>query len=471
MKFTDMLQMSVMNLFKRKVRTVLTVLGVVIGVASIVVMVSLGLGLNKSTMDQIKEYGSLTSVTVNVPDSNSTAKEQDKKFLDDKLIKSIEEIPHVKYAAPVLQVTALAKYGAYENYLTINATSIESIDDMGIEVGQGALPQKNAKDLELFFGNMVLGNFYNASNNKSYWDTNELPDIDLMNDTIFYILNTDAYQSSSGSSAMPGGVTTSGAVAGIGNSSNGDSSTSKPTKAPKKYLFKACGVAAGTMNDYKTYSNNVYCDIDKIIPIIKKEFKNSVIPGQPTTSSGKAYKTIYYTSLNVMVDDMDNVTQVSQAIKDMGYSTYTDADWIESEQKQMNTIQAVLGGIGAVSLLVAAIGITNTMMMSIYERTKEIGIMKVLGCDMHNIQTMFLMEAGFIGLFGGIIGMVLSFGMSAVINYFVSKSDMGMTQISIIPFWLVGLSILFAIFVGMVSGYFPSRRAMKLSPLAAIHNE
>ena len=140
----------------------------------------------------------------------------------------------------------------------------------------------------------------------------------------------------------------------------------------------------------------------------------------------------------------------------------------------MGTIQAVLGGIGAVSLFVAAIGITNTMMMSIYERTKEIGVMKVLGCDLRNIRSLFLMEAGFIGLIGGIIGLGLSFAISAVINKLAQSSQdmmLGGGSISFIPVWLMGLSLVFAILVGMIAGFFPARRAMKLSPLAAIRNE
>ena len=150
--------------------------------------------------------------------------------------------------------------------------------------------------------------------------------------------------------------------------------------------------------------------------LLKKEFKGRVIPGQPTTSKGKPYKELYYTQLVVNVDDMENVTDVAQAISDMGYQAYNDAEWIESNQQQMRMIQAVLGGIGAVSLFVAAIGITNTMMMSIYERTKEIGVMKVLGCDMRNIGSLFLMEAGFIGFLGGVVGLLLSYSLSGGIN-------------------------------------------------------
>ena len=136
-------------------------------------------------------------------------------------------------------------------------------------------------------------------------------------------------------------------------------------------------------------------------------------------------------------------------------------------------VQAVLGGIGAVSLLVAAIGIANTMMMSIYERTKEIGVMKVIGCSLKNIRQMFLLEAAFIGFIGGIIGNILSILMSAVINFLTGNgSAIGLDgNISYIPPWLILASLAFAVLVGMTSGYFPALRAMRLSPLAAIRSE
>jgi ABC-type antimicrobial peptide transport system permease subunit len=136
----------------------------------------------------------------------------------------------------------------------------------------------------------------------------------------------------------------------------------------------------------------------------------------------------------------------------------------------------VLGAIGAVAMLVAAISITNTMMMSIYERTKEIGVMKVLGCDIRNIQALFLLEAGFIGFIGGVLGLGFSYIISFVINSLLSSSGMGdyvgiSGAICRIPLWLCPVAVVFAVVVGMVAGFIPSLRAMKLSPLAAIRNE
>ena len=227
-------------------------------------------------------------------------------------------------------------------------------------------------------------------------------------------------------------------------------------------------------DEWSQYGWYTYCDIDELIKELKKMFKNKRIPGQPTTKTGKPYKEIFYNQLIVNVDSMDNVVALQKSLTDMGYDAYSQAEWVESEQKTMGYIQAVLGGIGAVSLFVAAIGITNTMMMSIYERTKEIGVMKVLGCDLRNIRSLFLMEAGFIGFIGGVIGLILSFILSVVINKVAANANEYMNVsggISYIPVWLVLLSLVFAVMVGMVAGFFPARRAMRLSPLAAIRNE
>ena len=170
---------------------------------------------------------------------------------------------------------------------------------------------------------------------------------------------------------------------------------------------------------------------------------------------------------------MENVEELAQTIRSLGYDVYTNVEYINGMKKTLGMVQAVLGGIGAVSLLVAAIGIANTMMMAIYERTKEIGVMKVIGCSLKNIRQLFLLEAAFIGFIGGVAGNVLSLIISAVINVLIPGENLWGTEgnISYIPIWLMLASMGFAVLVGMAAGYFPAVRAMKLSPLAAIRNE
>ena len=206
---------------------------------------------------------------------------------------------------------------------------------------------------------------------------------------------------------------------------------------------------------------------------LKLIYKKDPIPGQPTNKKGKPYSYFVYDEAVVYADDMENVMDVQKMITDMGLEAYSNMEWLQQQQEQSQMIQAVLGGIGAVSLFVAAIGIANTMMMSIYERTKEIGVIKVLGCAMGNIRNMFLIEAGCIGFMGGVIGLVLSYLLSYLVNHFIGGELMtGVAgDISRIPLWLAGSALVFAVIIGMLAGFFPAQRAMKLSPLAAIRNE
>ena len=450
MKFIDIWKMSSDSLWKRKLRSILTILGVVIGTASIVVMMSLGLGLNLSTTKEIEENGGLTTITVYEGSSMDFSEESSgmESRLDDDLVDEIKTLEHVECVSPVLSVGVIAKYGSYEAYFNLQGMEPEALEQMKIPLAQGTIPKEN-DGLKFLYGNQCVIDFYNTKTGEGYWDTGKALDIDLMKDNIFVIFDTDAYYSSL---------------------YNDGSDMGETVAPPKKYLVEGCGVIAGSLEDYNNYSWNVYCDITALKAQLKKIFKNKAIPGQPTTSSGKPYKEIYYNSIYISVDNMDHVKEVQNAITEMGYQAESNMEWVESSQKQYGYIQAVLGGIGAVSMLVAAISIANTMMMSIYERTKEIGVMKVLGCDIRNIQAMFLMEAGMIGFIGGVAGLVLSYGISVVINIVVKSVGTDM-QLSYIPVWLALLAIAFSVLVGIAAGYFPSRRAMKLSPLAAIRNE
>lgn len=445
MRFSDLVRMSAGNLWRRKLRTILTVLGVVIGTASIIVMVSIGIGQNRSLMAAIEESGSLTAVQVYSWSRGS----EDELLLNDSMLEEFAKMEHVTSVQPTLSFSVVMKQGAYINtYLNLQGVTREVLDK--IPLGEGRLPDKEADSLEFVVGNMVITQFYNEKTQQYYWDTQELPDIDFMNRPLFTIFDQNAYWSSQ----------------------NGDGDP------PKKYLLQASGMVEGDVNTWNQYSYGVYCDIDALKSTLKSIFRNKAIPGQPTQKNGKPYSEFCYEEVIVNVDKMENVEEILTQIQEIGFEAYSDAEYIKNMQQQSRTTQMVLGGIGAVSLFVAAIGIANTMMMSIYERTKEIGVLKVLGCAMGNIRTLFLMEAAFIGFIGGLVGILLSYGISFIINK-VAGSAMqnyyygggGESSISYIPPWLALAALGFAVLIGIVSGFLPALRAMKLSPLAAIRNE
>ena len=451
--------MSLSSLWRRKLRTILTMLGVVVGTASIVVMISLGLGLQRASMKQIEQYGGLTTITVYSGDngyyyydggmavSESGSDSNEPVRINDSMIETLSQIEHVEIVSPVLSINVKAKQGVWEGDFNIRGMSREALEKMNIKVAEGTLPASDT-ELQLFYGNTVITNFYNAKTQQYYWETGELPDVDFMGTPMFVIFDTDAYWK-----YKSGGTDENGA----------------PAAAPKKYVVPACGIMEGGPEDWGENSNYALCDVNALKTQLKKAFKGKNIPGQPTNKNGKPYKELYYDEAYVRVDDMKNVTAVQEQIRALGLQPQSNVEWMEQVQEQSRSIQAALGGIGAVALFVAAIGIANTMMMSIYERTKEIGIMKVLGCDMAAIRNMFLTEAGFIGLIGGTAGLILSYGISAIINFVMKEGYYA--DISYIPFYLAALALVFAVLIGMLAGLFPALRAMKLSPLAAIRNE
>lgn len=436
MRFFDLLTMSVNNLKRRKLRTVLTVLGVTIGTASIVVMVSLGIGLKEMTVEQYASYGSLTRIEVN--SSYGWGGDQDESsFLVDETVETFKRIPHVKSVSPVLSTYVNLRQGVYTSGTRLMGVSSETLKE--IELSQGTLPSGDTNTMELVVGNMVARDFYNSKTGRGYWDTGEMPDVDLYNSPFFITFQN------------------------TGNN-NGKQ---------KKYVFPVSGMVKGEPDEYNEYSYGLFTDIEQLKAQLKRVYRKTTIPGQPTNKKGKPYNYFIYDTVYVYVDEMDNVLDVQKSITDMGYQAYSSMQWLEQAQEQTDMIQAVLGGIGAVSMFVAAISIANTMMMSIYERTKEIGVLKVLGCSLGSIRNMFLIEAGFIGFIGGGVGLGLSYGVSYLVNRFLGGALMGMENgdISRIPPWLSGVAVVFAIIIGMLAGLFPAIRAMKLSPLAAIRNE
>ena len=440
MNFLDIVGMSAGNLWRRKLRSVLTILSVVIGVTALVVMLSLGFGLKKAMMDEAASYGNLTQIQV-----NSWGTEGGQKILNDSLMEEIMTIPGVESVEPLLEMSMTMTCEKYSCYTQLYGASQNYLSQ--IPIGQGTIPENNGGQLQLLMGNAMLTNFYVTSTGSYvYWDKGELPAIDLMKDNLFSKFESVYQEDTTGNYVeIPG----------------------------KKNLFPVVGIVEGEATvGTNQYSYAVYTDIDSLKAYLKKNYRGQQIPGQPLDKNNKPYKELAYSELIVNAEDRSMVEDVMKTINDMGYTTYSNQEWIEQVESEFRIIEAVLGGIGAISLLVAAIGIANTMMMSTYERTKEIGVMKVLGCSLGNIRFLFLSEAAFIGFFGGILGLAFSFILSCLINMILpGMMEMDGIRISVIPLWLALISVVFSTIIGMVAGFFPAQRATKLSPLAAIRNE
>ena len=452
-----MIGMSLSNLFKRKVRTLLTVAGVIIGTCAIVVMVSFGIGINESMNTMMEGMGDLTIVQIN--NYNQTPESTP---LDDDMIAKIEAIPHVVAVTPVYTLdwnAVTINSGKYAYQGQIYGVNMKSLADFGYTVQEGSLPGDDFEENMILFGWSALYNFYNTkktSNNMIFAQpdaTGTIPDpyVDPMKDELELVINEMQ-----------------------GNLDEGTSTTTA-SKKQKPIELKCIGVMGDDWSRNPPPGYAVFMDVSFAKKLQEQYNKINDVDTTNTKSSDD--------NVSVKAESVEYVAEVEEAIQALGFAdTYSMESIRKPLEQQMSTIQMILGGLGAISLLVAALGITNTMIMSIYERTREIGVMKVLGCVVGNIRTMFLVEAGTIGFMGGILGLAFSYGISFAINSFAAAGNsislggivgVGVTgsNVSIIPVWLAFGALVFATMIGLISGFYPANRAVKISALTAIKQE
>lgn len=429
MRFSDLLSIAFLNLWRRKLRAFLTVLGMTIGVASIVVMVSLGIGIREATIKSFAGTGSLTLIQVHswsyveTGDGGGISRETE---LNKKSVEAFRQIPGVRGVMPMVEAWGLLKSGKYVAGISILGVDAETAKEFDLNLSSGRYPEaKRGSTQELVIGSYVLEGFRDPKTGKEARDRDGNPKVTMDSRFQFTFDYSNVYDYGNGESTQPKGA---------------------------MYKVDLVGSMEAEGN-YSYYSLMEASTLEKLM----KENKDF----DPGNREGK------YNEVLVKCNDIADVKAVKTAIENMGYGTYSAQDAVEMAEEQTARIQYLLGAIGGVSLLVAAIGIINTMMMSIYERTKEIGIIKVLGCRMSNIAGMFLAESAFIGLFGGALGLGVSYGLGLVLNALLASS--GLT--SVIPLYLAVGAVAFSVLVGLLSGLYPAIRAMRLSPLAAIRNE
>ncbi|MCI8816526.1 MAG: ABC transporter permease [Angelakisella sp.] len=438
MRISDILSICVRNLTRRKLRTFLTALGVVIGVGLIIIAISIGIGLTMTYEEQLASWGDLTVIDVYNWNSKVT--------LDDAAIAKIQALDGVEIATPFYQnwdlnMQLTAKNGRYRNTNVIYGVYPEALELLGYELKEGSYLKDGDRPYSLVVGENFAYRFYDTKKTRNnrvdpYPDENgriKDPFVDIMKDKLVLTLPSNKYDG------------------------NG-----KPIG--KDIVLKPTVAGVMLKNDANWEATNyAFMDINEMKGLIEKYNRQNGIKTQG--------KKIAYENAKVKCVDVDAVAAVQEAITEMGFDNNSMNDSREYMQKQALAIQLVLGGLAGFSLLVAAIGIANTMIMSIYERTREIGVMKVIGAEVRDIRVMFLLEAGMIGLLGGILGVALSFGGSWAFNNFAAGAMGAGSKLSVIPLWLVLVALGFSILVGVVFGFLPANRAVKISALEAIKHD
>jgi len=423
--FGELLQLAISNLGRARARLIMTAGGVVVGTCAVILLIALTFGLQKAAEAGIGNSPTLTQLDVYPMWSETTGNTPQ---LDDDAVRALWQIEGVKFVMPVvrLQSSELISddYHGYADFVGIDPRLLPY---MQLTAGIGSLSLENGQAIA---GYTVGQNFYDPTS-----EDYEPVVVDIMQNPIELRLY------------------------------NWNTGTSRDVDL----TFSAQLVETGGFSDY-----TIYMDIETI------KTWNEWIMGQEYDP-----ETFVYDGITVFATSRETVNSVSQAIKDLGFGAGGIGDYLNNLNSFFVTMRLMLGAVGGVALLVAAFGVANTMMMAILERTREIGIMKAIGATDEAILTLFLLEAGLVGLAGGVTGVALAHGLANLVNtallnapqseggYYFLPFDPNQIggQLLVIPSELTGFAIALATGVGIVAGLYPAWRAAQMPPVLALKHD
>ena len=350
-----------------------------------------------------------------------------------KVMEKIAAISGVAHVIPhqYLMTSGMIKFGNLETYGNIIGIGTDDITALGYSMVSGTSELRKGT---ILVGEEVINNFYNPSARPGQ-DPTESPD--LQGQTV--ILELSKWSADESGNYIETKKVIRLEVAGIIESSSSEA-------------------------DY-----SVYMSLSQVEDI------NGWVQGRRINPDQDGYDTVL-----VIAEDRTQVLDITDQIIEMGFMAYTSQEYIQSVNSFFVVLQIIFGGVGGVALLVAAIGIANTMTMAILERTREIGLMKAVGATNQDVLSIFLGEAAGIGFIGGIGGILMGILVGKLIDVFgsvymagqASSAYSGMGGISVsTPFWLILFAVLFSTLVGLLSGLYPALRAASLVPVQALKYE
>ena len=462
------IRLSLANIKVRKLRTTLTILGIMIGIMSIVTMLATGLGAKKAMLEEVEKAGNTREIQV--LSENSSRKDR---LLTDTIVQKISKLDNVTGVYPVLEAQGDEKLSGYIGYNSISGVPAEYLELLTVK--EGEFPSPNGSRPELLADEGVRYTLYNKANWQILADSTKKDDPLTGKRIDFQLMGLDDLQQLSieeneeDTAADVGKDSAKEKADSVADSSVSDSSgdgTFEDDMEPSNN-YQKLRIVGETDNKYGT---SLYTDIDTLKLYLKRQKVDGRIPGQPLDKNNRPYQTWVYSSIIVRTDSVDNVEKVSKSIQSMGFKVYNNLEALQSVTKTINMLQFILGAIGCISGIVAIIGIINTMMTAVYDRVREIGLLKMLGSDSDDISFMFIFESGLMGFVGGILGIGLSFLADIVINKklvaFMKMPEE--TWIMSTPAWLILGAVVLSVFISVLAGAFPARWASKIKPLDAM---
>lgn len=457
MKFRDLTELAWRNLREALLRNSLTTLGIGVGVASLVAMLSLGVGLQELASQRLSRSGLFDAIIVaprsnfrgfGRPGQDSSANLAAAGPLDEDARKDLEHLPNVVEVYPEIRFPTEIRFdgtpystivagvpesartnGAYDG-MTGKFFSGASADEaiLQIEFARQLSPQP----ITLLGKDLVL----------RYAERQALSADPEATDSSAHSRNTEESAMSGGFSVVPReeklrivGIVETEPASGFGGVGRGR--VLIPLQVAEK-------LRVAQTNDFRT-----------------------MLGARPGRNA--------YQSLTVRVKSPALVKDVEDSIKTLGFATFSLLDAANNLRQVFAVFDLLMGIFGSLALIVASLGIINTLVMAILERRREIGVLKALGAADSDIRRLFFVEAGVMGLIGGflgvIIGALIGFGMNFATNAYLRRQGLPPLTVSSIPWWMIVSAISFSIAVSLVAGLYPASRAARLNPVEALRYE
>lgn len=398
MKIRDVFALSTGNLRRNRMRSVLTITGVTIGIAAIVFLVSLGFGLQNLSIKKITSLDALTTITVS-PGNNAQTK------LNEETVNKFKGIKGVSNVSTTFSVPSQISYNNKTTDSVTYGLNPEYIDIEGLKIKEG----------------------------KSF-SSNDAKEV-IVSQSILKVFDVKDYKSVLGQDLEVNFIV----LDDEGNIKKIDESLSKQK-------LKIVGFV-------EEEKNNVYISIDHLKPLGLK----------------------LYNRTKVKVNDKADLESIRSQIDALGFTTISVKDTINQIDKVFLIVKIILGAFGMIALLVASIGIFNTMTIALLERTHEIGVMKAIGATDKDIKWTFISEVSVIGLLGGILGVISGIIGGYIINWLVNSLAKALggesNTLFYTPIEFILIAIGFSFFVSTLAGFYPAKRASKLSPIEALRYE
>jgi len=435
------IQLAFSSLISNKMRSLLTMLGIIIGIMSIITIVFIGDAMTASVSDSLSSLGT-NNITVSIreksiqqtdqPDGRSTGRDSG---------------PSVGFVQQVAVSTG-GKMPSSEDLISeqmiADMTAYFSEDIQGVSLSYGA-GSATVQDGELYANVSVNGvnGDYLLANNVKLLSGRYISEVDLKEKGMTAIVSDKLVQK-----MFPGGVSPMG---------------------QQIRLYRPNAIEIYTIIGVYQYEQNIFAGN------MASDENIQTTLYVPLTTAKQDLLEKNFTSITVIGSQSSDVHELTAALQnyfDMVYSNnktweaaaFNITSILDAVTETMGTISLAIAFIASISLLVGGIGIMNIMLVSVTERTREIGTRKALGAQNYHIQFQFVMEAVIIALVGGIIGLLLGIGAGMA-----AASALGVSLV-VSPLIVVG-SVLFAMVIGVIFGYFPANKAAKLDPIDALRYE